>query len=80
MNCAHPFREGNARSACIWLDLILKESLRMIVDWSRGDKEDDLLAMEHSPVLDDKIKKLLQCVLTDHVDDREIFIKGINSS
>ena len=80
MNVAHPFREGNGRSMRIWLDAILKLELRLVVDWSLVDKEDYLTAMERSPVKDLEIKTLLQSVLTEHINDRTIFMKGINAS
>ena len=80
MNIAHPFREGNGRSMRIWLDHILKTEIDRVVDWSKVEKEDYLLAMERSPVKDIEIKHLLQAALTDKVDDREIFIKGIDHS
>ena len=80
MNIAHPFREGNGRSMRIWLDHILKTEISRVVDWSKVEKEDYLLAMERSPVKDIEIKHLLQAALTDKVDDREIFIKGIDHS
>lgn len=80
MNIAHPFREGNGRSARIWLDLILKKELKAVVDWSRVDKEDYLLAMERSPVKDVEIKVLLKNALTDKINDREIYMKGIDAS
>ena len=80
MNVAHPFREGNGRSMRIWLDHIFKTELRRVVDWSRVDKAEYLLAMELSPIHDDKIKKILAAALTDKVDDREIFMKGIDAS
>lgn len=80
MNVAHPFREGNGRSARIWLDIILKKELRQVVDWSKVDKEDYLLAMERSPVKDVEIKVLLQAALTDQIDDREVYLKGIDAS
>ena len=80
MNVAHPFREGNGRSARIWLDLILKKSLGKVIDWSMVDKEDYLLAMERSPVRDIEIKSLLQKALTGKVNDREVFMKGLDSS
>lgn len=80
MNIAHPFREGNGRSTRIWLDLILKKELKLVVDWSKVDKEDYLLAMERSPIKDVEIKVLLRNVLTDKVDDREIYMKGIDVS
>ena len=80
MNIAHPFREGNGRSARIWLDLILKKELRMVVDWSRVDKNDYLLAMERSPVKDVEIKFLLQQALTNRIHDSEVYMKGIDAS
>lgn len=80
MNVAHPFREGNGRSARIWLDHILKNELAVVVDWSRVDKEDYLLAMERSPVRDTEIKQLLRSALTERVNDRELFMKGIDRS
>ena len=80
MNVAHPFREGNGRSTRIWLDAILKKKLRMVVDWSRVDKEDYLLAMERSPVKDLEIKALLRAALTDQIHDREVYMKGIDAS
>ncbi len=80
MNIAHPFREGNGRSTRIWLDLILKKELGRVVDWSRVDKEDYLLAMERSPVKDIEIKHLLKRALTDEIDNREIYLKGIDHS
>ena len=80
MNIAHPFREGNGRSTRIWLDLILKRELNLVVDWSKVDKTDYLLAMERSPVKDTEIKELLRKSLTDKVDDREVYMKGIDNS
>ncbi len=80
MNVAHPFREGNGRSTRIWLDLILKTELGMVVDWSKVDKEDYLLAMERSPIKDVEIKVLLRDALTDKVDDREVYMKSIDAS
>ena len=80
MNIAHPFREGNGRSARIWLDLILKTELRKVVDWSKVDKEDYLLAMERSPVRDIEIKHILKAALTDDINSREIYMKGIDHS
>ena len=80
MNIAHPFREGNGRSARIWLDLILKNELNLVVDWSKVDKTDYLLAMERSPIKDIEIKELLKQSLTDKVEDREIYMKGIDNS
>ena len=80
MNIAHPFREGNGRSTRIWLDLILKKELNLVVDWSRVDKTDYLLAMERSPIKDIEIKELLKQSLTDKIDDREVYMKGIDSS
>ncbi|MCI9286627.1 MAG: cell filamentation protein Fic [Clostridia bacterium] len=80
MNIAHPFREGNGRSTRIWLDLILKKELNLVVDWSKVDKTDYLLAMERSPIKDTEIKELLKKSLTDKVDDREMYMKGIDNS
>ena len=80
MNIAHPFREGNGRSARIWLDLILKKELHVVVDWSAVDKEDYLLAMERSPIKDIEIKYILRQDLTDKIDDREVYTKGIDHS
>ena len=80
MNIAHPFREGNGRSARIWLDLIFKTELHKVVDWSKIDKEDYLLAMERSPIKDIEIKHLLKNALTDDVDSREVYMKGIDHS
>ena len=80
MNIAHPFREGNGRSTRIWLDLILKKELNKVIDWSKVNKEDYLLAMERSPVKDLEIRLLLQNALTDKINDRQVFMKGIDSS
>lgn len=80
MNIAHPFREGNGRSTRIWLDLMLKDSLGSVVDWSKVDKNDYLLAMERSPIKDVEIKHLLKEALTDNINDREVYIKGIDAS
>ena len=80
MNIAHPFREGNGRSTRIWLDLILKKELHKVVDWSRVDKEDYLLAMERSPIKDIEIKYILRAALTDEIDSREVYMKGIDHS
>ena len=80
MNVAHPFREGNGRSTRIWLDCILKKELHQVVDWSRVDKEDYLLAMERSPIRDLEIKTLLRAALTDQINDREVYMKGIDAS
>lgn len=80
MNVAHPFREGNGRSTRIWLDAILKKELGMVIDWSLVDKEDYLLAMERSPIKDVEIKILLKAALTDKVDDRDVYMKGIDAS
>ena len=80
MNIAHPFREGNGRSARIWLDLILKLELNKVVDWSKVDKDDYLPAMERSPIKDIEIKHLLYVALTDKTDDREVYMKGIDYS
>ena len=80
MNVAHPFREGNGRSMRIWLDLMLKKELKLVVDWNTVDKEDYLLAMERSPIKDVEIKVLLKDALTDRIDDREVYMKGIDIS
>ncbi len=80
MNIAHPFREGNGRSTRIWLDLILKKELNLVVDWSKVDKTDYLLAMERSPIKDIEIKELLKQSLNDKVNDREVYMKGIDNS
>lgn len=80
MNIAHPFREGNGRSARIWLDHMLKKKLGAVVDWSRVEKEDYLLAMERSPIRDIEIKYLLQQALTEKIHDREVYMKGIDHS
>ena len=80
MNIAHPFREGNGRSTRIWLDMILKKELNQVIDWSKINKEDYLLAMERSPIKDTEIKLLLESALTDKIDDREVYMKGIDAS
>jgi cell filamentation protein len=80
MNVAHPFREGNGRSTRIWLDMILKKELQQVIDWSKVDKEDYLLAMERSPIKDIEIKVLLKSALTDQINDRTVYIKGIDAS
>ena len=80
MNIAHPFREGNGRSTRIWLDMILKKELNKVVDWNKVNKEDYLLAMERSPIKDTEIKLLIQIALTDKINDRQIFMKGIDIS
>lgn len=80
MNIAHPFREGNGRSTRIWLDCILKKEIGMVVDWSKVDKEDYLMAMERSPIKDIEIKYVLKLALTDDIDSREVFMKGIDHS
>lgn len=80
MNVAHPFREGNGRSTRIWLDCILKKELGLVIDWSKVDKEDYLLAMERSPIKDVEIKILLKAALTDKIDDRLVYVKGIDAS
>ena len=80
MNIAHPFREGNGRSTRIWLDCILKKELKCVIDWNNVDKEDYLLAMERSPIKDIEIKFILQNALTDKIDDREMYMKGIDAS
>ncbi len=80
MNVAHPFREGNGRSTRIWLDCILKKELHQVVDWSRVDKGDYLMAMERSPVKDLEIKVLLHKALTEQINDRQVYMKGIDAS
>lgn len=80
MNIAHPFREENGRSTRIWLDLMLKKELNMVVDWSKINKTDYLLAMERSPIKDIEIKELLKNGLTDKINDREVYMKGIDNS
>ena len=80
MNVAHPFREGNGRSTRIWLDCIFKKKLGKCVDWSKVDKQDYLLAMERSPIKDLEIKELLRGALTDKINDREVYMKGIDAS
>ena len=80
MNIAHPFREGNGRSTRIWLDMILKKELGKVVDWSKINKEDYLLAMERSPIKDIEIKYLLEKALTDKINDRDVYMKGIDAS
>ena len=80
MNVAHPFREGNGRSTRIWLDCILKKELGKVVDWSQVDKEEYLSAMERSPIKDLEIKHTLRNALTDKINDREVFMKGIDHS
>ena len=80
MNIAHPFREGNGRSTRIWLDMILKEEIGKVIDWSKVNKEDYLLAMERSPIKDTEIKILLGNALTNMINDRKIYMKGIDAS
>lgn len=80
MNIAHPFREGNGRSTRIWLDMILKKELNKVIDWSKVNKEDYLLAMERSPIRDTEIKLLLESALTDSINDRTVYMKGIDVS
>ena len=80
MNVAHPFREGNGRSTRIWLDLILKKEIGKVVDWSKANKEDYLLAMERSPIKDLEIKCLLREALTDDINSRDVYMKGIDNS
>lgn len=80
MNVAHPFREGNGRSTRIWLDAILKKELGQVIDWSQVDKEDYLFAMERSVVRDKEIKALLKAALTTKVNDRQVYLKGIDAS
>lgn len=80
MNIAHPFREGNGRSTRIWLDCILKKQIGKVIDWSKVEKEDYLLAIERSPIRDIEIKHILNVALSDKIDDREVFMKGIDNS
>ena len=80
MNIAHPFREGNGRSTRIWLDMILKKEIGKVIDWSKIDKEDYLLAMERSPIKSIEIKYLLQKALTEKINDRKVYMKGIDAS
>ena len=80
MNVAHPFREGNGRSTRLWLDAILKKELRQVINWSQVDKEDYLLAMERSPIRDTEMKALLRAALTDKINDRQVYMKGIDAS
>lgn len=80
MNIAHPFREGNGRSTRIWLDMILKKEIGKVIDWSKVDKEDYLLAMERSPIKDTEIRLLLKEALTDNINDRAVYMKGIDIS
>ncbi|MBD5089276.1 MAG: cell filamentation protein Fic [Clostridiales bacterium] len=80
MNVAHPFREGNGRSTRIWLDLMLKKEIDKVIDWSKVDKNDYLLAMERSPIKDIEIKHILKMALTDKINDREVYMKGIDYS
>lgn len=80
MNIAHPFREGNGRATRIWLDLILKKEIKQVIDWNRVDKEEYLSAMERSPVKDVEIKVLLKNALTDQINDRALYLKGIDVS
>mgnify|MGYP004675850459 FL=1 len=80
MNIAHPFREGNGRSMRIWLNLILKKEIHQVIDWRKVDKEDYLLAMERSPIRDIEIKHVLNQALTDEINSREIYMKGIDTS
>ena len=80
MNIAHPFREGNGRSTSIWLDHILKNEISKVIDRSKADKDDYLLAMERSPIKDIEIKHVLKAALTDEVDSREVYMKGLDHS
>ena len=80
MNIAHPFREGNGRSTRIWLDMILKNRIGKVIDWSQINKEEYLLAMERSPIKDTEIMILLKGALTDKINDRELYMKGIDTS
>lgn len=80
MNVAHPFREGNGRSVRLWLDAILKKELHQVIDWSRVNKDDYLLAMERSPIRDLEIRTLLKAALSDRINDREVYMKGVDAS
>ena len=80
MNVAHPFREGNGRATRIWLDVIFKKELKMVVDWNKVDKEEYLLAMERSPIKDVEIRELIKSALTADVNNREVYMKGIDAS
>ena len=80
MNVAHPSREGKGRSTRLWLDAILKKELRQVINWSQVDKEDYLLAMERSPIRDTEMKALLRAALTDKINDRQVYMKGIDAS
>lgn len=80
MNIAHPFREGNGRSTRIWLDIIFKKEIGQVVDWSRVGKDDYLMAMERSPIKDIEIKHILREAMTDRINDRELYMKGIDNS
>ena len=80
MNIVHPFREGNGRSMRIWLDMMLKKQIGQVVDWSKIEKEDYLMAMERSPIKDIEIQYILNAALTDQINDREIYMKGIDHS
>ena len=80
MNIAHPFREGNGRSTKIWLDMTLKKEINKVIDWSKVNKEDYLLAMERSPIKNIELKFLLENALTDKINDREVYMKGIDAS
>lgn len=80
MNIAHPFREGNGRSTRIWLDMILKKEIKKVIDWSKIDKEEYLLAMERSPIKDTEIMLLLKEALTNEINNREVYMKGIDTS
>lgn len=80
MNIVHPFREGNGRSMRIWLDMMLKKQIEQVVDWSKIEKEDYLMAMERSPIKDIEIKYILKAALTDQINDREVYMKGIDHS
>ena len=80
LNIAHPFREGNGRSMRLWLDHLLKDELGQVVDWSQVDKEDYLLAMERSPIRDTEIKHVLKQALTNDVDNRDLYMKGVDHS
>ena len=80
MNIAHPFREGNGRAARLWLDHILKNKIQKVIDWNKIDKEDYLLAMQRSPIRDIEIKHVLRAALISEINDREIYMKGLDAS
>ena len=80
MNIAHPFREGNGRATRLWLDHILKNQIQKVIDWNKIDKEDYLLAMQRSPIRDIEIKHVLREALISEIDDREIYMEGLDAS